>query len=140
MELPSPFEAVNRAPGWLYCGRSTHVWAPYYTLHKIMAGLLDQYEQRGSSQAMDVLLKMASYLHRRIAALREKQGAAWWAQCLQVEFGGMNEASVSSLHTYHSTFHFKLLLSRWLHVRTGRLLLVRHHGRSTAQAARRLVL
>ena len=63
-----------------------------------MAGLLDQYEQRGSSQAMDVLLKMASYLHRRIAALREKRGAAWWEQCLQVEFGGMNEASVSSLH------------------------------------------
>ena len=70
---------------------TTHVWAPYYTLHKIMAGLLDQYEQRGSAEAMDVLLKMASYLHRRIAALRAAKGEAWWAECLTVEFGGMNE-------------------------------------------------
>ena len=31
------------------------VWAPYYTLHKILAGLLDSYELCGNRQALDVL-------------------------------------------------------------------------------------
>jgi DUF1680 family protein len=69
----------------------TRVWAPYYTLHKIMAGLLDQYEQRGSSQAMDVLRQMAAYLHKRISALKAAKGEAWWVYSLDTEFGGMNE-------------------------------------------------
>lgn len=76
---------------------STHVWAPYYTMHKIMAGLLDQYEQRGNNQAMDVLQKLAGYLHKRIKALKAAKGEAWWAFCLKMEFGGMNE--VGCKHT-----------------------------------------
>ena len=32
------------------------VWAPYYTLHKIMAGLLDVHQLGGNPQALDVLL------------------------------------------------------------------------------------
>src|SRR5262249_20678296 len=35
------------------------VWAPYYTIHKIMAGLVDVYELCGSRQALDVVTKMA---------------------------------------------------------------------------------
>jgi len=30
------------------------VWAPYYTLHKIMAGLLDMHLLAGNAQALDV--------------------------------------------------------------------------------------
>jgi DUF1680 family protein len=70
---------------------TTLVWAPFYTLHKIMAGLLDQYEQRGSEKAMSVLVKMAAYLHGRISKLKVDKGEQWWAECLVTEFGGMNE-------------------------------------------------
>ena len=35
------------------------VWAPWYTLHKIMAGLLDAYQLAGNAQALDVLTNMA---------------------------------------------------------------------------------
>ena len=71
---------------------ATEVWAPYYTLHKIMAGLLDQHEQRGgNAAALAVLTRLAAYLHGRIAALKAAKGEAWWAACLDVEFGGMNE-------------------------------------------------
>jgi len=63
-----------------------------------MAGLLDQYEQRGNSQAMDVLIKLAEYLHKRISKLKATKGEAWWAECLTVEFGGMNEVSYSLFH------------------------------------------
>ncbi len=36
------------------------VWAPYYTLHKMMAGLLDMHQLCGNQQALDVLLKQVA--------------------------------------------------------------------------------
>ena len=90
-----------------------------------MAGLLDQYEQRGSSTAMDVLLKMASYLHKRIAELCDAKGAAWWAECLKVEFGGMNEArnpACSCSILYLNSYAIDLS------IRTGRVLSFCNHG------------
>ncbi len=63
------------------------VWAPYYTLHKIMAGLLDMYQHAGNRQALDVLVKMADWVKFRMDRLpREKQQAM-----LMTEYGGMNE-------------------------------------------------
>jgi DUF1680 family protein len=35
------------------------VWAPFYTIHKIMAGCLDMYTHCGNEQALDVTEKMA---------------------------------------------------------------------------------
>ncbi|GHH91757.1 glycoside hydrolase family 127 protein [Streptomyces capillispiralis] len=62
-------------------------WAPYYTLHKIMAGLLDQYRLAGDRQALDVLLEMAAWADARTAPLsRERMQTV-----LKVEFGGMND-------------------------------------------------
>jgi uncharacterized protein len=42
---------------------------PYYTVHKIMAGLLDAYHYVGNQQALDVVSKMADYFQARLAAL-----------------------------------------------------------------------
>ncbi|HYA48725.1 MAG TPA: beta-L-arabinofuranosidase domain-containing protein, partial [Burkholderiales bacterium] len=41
------------------------VWAPYYTIHKIMAGLLDMYEFAGNGQALDVVEGMAHWVKSR---------------------------------------------------------------------------
>src|ERR671933_176851 len=38
------------------------VWAPYYTLHKILAGLLDVYLLCDEQQALDVLVKLADWV------------------------------------------------------------------------------
>ena len=38
------------------------VWAPFYTIHKIMAGLLDMNQLAGNAQALDVLEKMAQWV------------------------------------------------------------------------------
>ncbi len=63
------------------------VWAPYYTIHKIMAGLLDVSQLCGNSQALDIVTKMASWVKFRVDHINEeKQQAA-----LGTEFGGMNE-------------------------------------------------
>ncbi|GAA4798938.1 glycoside hydrolase family 127 protein [Streptomyces ziwulingensis] len=62
-------------------------WAPYYTLHKIMAGLLDQYRLGGNEEALTVLLGMAAWTEARTAPLsRERMQTV-----LKVEFGGMND-------------------------------------------------
>ncbi|MBE8524566.1 glycoside hydrolase family 127 protein [Amycolatopsis sp. H6(2020)] len=63
------------------------VWAPYYTLHKIMAGLLDQYLLAGNQQALDVLLRKAAWTKTRTDPLSTAQMQA----ALRTEFGGMPE-------------------------------------------------
>jgi uncharacterized protein len=63
------------------------VWAPWYTLHKIMAGLLDSYQQCSNAQALEVLTNMADWVKSRVDKLPvEKMQAS-----LDTEFGGMNE-------------------------------------------------
>ncbi|MFS8204080.1 beta-L-arabinofuranosidase domain-containing protein [Streptomyces sp. CWNU-52B] len=68
-------------------------WAPYYTLHKIMAGLLDQYELGGDEQALAVLLAMAAWVDARTAPLSAER----MQTLLKVEFGGMNDV-LARLH------------------------------------------
>jgi uncharacterized protein len=63
------------------------VWAPWYTLHKIMAGLLDMYTLTGNAQALDVVKGMANWAKRRMDRLDDNAMQAM----LRVEFGGMNE-------------------------------------------------
>ena len=38
------------------------VWAPFYTIHKIMAGLLDMYVYCGNEQALDIVEKVAGWV------------------------------------------------------------------------------
>ncbi len=63
------------------------VWAPYYTLHKIMAGLLDMYQLAGNHQALDVLEKQAAWVRFRMDRLTHEQQQAM----LMTEHGGMTE-------------------------------------------------
>ena len=42
------------------------VWAPWYTLHKIMAGLLDANQLCGNAQALEVLTNMANWVKFRV--------------------------------------------------------------------------
>lgn len=45
------------------------VWAPYYTYHKIMQGLLDAFDRTGNRKAYEMVIDMASYVERRISKL-----------------------------------------------------------------------
>ncbi len=45
------------------------VWAPYYTIHKIMAGLLDAHAHTGDAEALRVVLRLADYFAARLARL-----------------------------------------------------------------------
>ena len=63
------------------------VWAPYYTIHKIMAGLLDAYLLADSDQALQVLTKQADWVKFRVDRLSDEQQQ----RALDTEFGGMSE-------------------------------------------------
>jgi uncharacterized protein len=63
------------------------VWAPYYTLHKIMAGLLDVYLHCDDKQALDLVVKMADWVKFRVDRLSDEQQQ----RALNTEFGGMEE-------------------------------------------------
>lgn len=45
------------------------VWAPYYTYHKIMQGLLDVYTRTGNKTALEIVVNMASYIEGRMSKL-----------------------------------------------------------------------
>ena len=63
------------------------VWAPWYTLHKIMAGLTDMYLYAGNKQALTVVEKMSGWAYRKLQGLSAEQLAAMERE----EFGGMME-------------------------------------------------
>jgi DUF1680 family protein len=63
------------------------VWAPFYTIHKIMAGLVDQYQLAGNKQALDVVQGMAGWADEWTASKSE----AHMQDILETEYGGMNE-------------------------------------------------
>ena len=64
-----------------------NVWAPFYTIHKIMAGHLDMYTLAGNEQALDTVEKMAGWVRSWSDPLSEAQ----MQRVLLVEYGGMGE-------------------------------------------------
>lgn len=72
------------------------VVVPYYTIHKIMAGLLDAHHYLGNTQALAVAVKMAGYFEKRLAALDagqiEKMFRTDRSRNPQNEFGAMSDA------------------------------------------------
>ena len=66
-----PLGAFDRVEGKQ--GNSAGVIVPYYTIHKIMAGLLDAHHYLGNTQALQVAVKMANYFEKRLAALTPEQ-------------------------------------------------------------------
>jgi len=80
------------------------VWAPWYTLHKIAAGLIDAYWYTGNQQSLEVVSRMASWAYKKVDTLSENQ----LALMLRNEFGGMNEAWYNLYSITGNPMHRKL--------------------------------
>lgn len=63
------------------------VWAPYYTLHKIFAGLEDMYVYCDNQQALEMAKKFGDWVIARNGKLTDAQMQAM----METEHGGMNE-------------------------------------------------
>jgi uncharacterized protein len=80
------------------------VWAPYYTLHKIMAGLLDMYVYCDNTDALDVLKRMAAWTKLRM----DKLNANDVQEMLKTEFGGMAETLANLSAVTHDRTYLDL--------------------------------
>lgn len=67
------------------------LWSPWYTLHKVFAGLLDAYLYADNQKAKDVVIKFADWADAITSRLTEEQ----LQTMLACEFGGMNEALIN---------------------------------------------
>ncbi|WP_051393231.1 beta-L-arabinofuranosidase domain-containing protein [Glycomyces arizonensis] len=81
-------------------GGNAGIWAPYYTCHKIMAGLLDAHRLAGSAAALDIAVGMGEWAHSRLAELPRERLDRMWSIYIAGEYGGMNEsmATLAGLH------------------------------------------
>ncbi|XBI40046.1 hypothetical protein VPH35_124704 [Triticum aestivum] len=67
------------------------VWAPYYTIHKIMQGLLDQYTVAGNGKALAMVVAMAGYFGERVRSVIQRHSIERHWTSLNEETGGMND-------------------------------------------------
>ena len=64
------------------------VWAPFYTLHKIVQGLIDQYTMCGNETALTIAKGMGNWAYNKLKPLSEETRL----RMIRNEFGGFNEA------------------------------------------------
>lgn len=95
-----PDQFIMLEKGAKYGGQKNQVWAPYYTLHKILAGLIDIYEVSGNQKALDVAVGMSDWVYARLSRLPQETLIKIWNTYIAGEFGGMNETMA---HLYRIT-------------------------------------
>ncbi|WOC31829.1 MULTISPECIES: beta-L-arabinofuranosidase domain-containing protein [Caproicibacterium] len=66
---------------------SKPVWVPWYTMHKILAGILSVYELAGLPEALQIASALGDWVCERTA----RWSAQVQANVLAVEYGGMND-------------------------------------------------
>lgn len=86
-----PDQFIMLEKGATYGTQDTQIWAPYYTLHKILAGLLDSYEVAGNKKALDIASAMGAWAYTRLKALPPETRISMWNRYIAGEYGGMNE-------------------------------------------------
>lgn len=102
---PDQFIMLER--GAKYGGQKNQVWAPYYTLHKIMAGLTDIYEVSGNKKALEIASNMGDWVYARLSNLPTDTLIKMWNTYIAGEFGGMNESMARLYRITNQPNHLK---------------------------------
>ncbi|WP_340114713.1 beta-L-arabinofuranosidase domain-containing protein [Maribellus mangrovi] len=87
-----PDQFIMLEHGAKYGTDNDKVWAPYYTLHKILAGLMDVYDVSGNEKALKIVEGMGDWVHARLSVVPTETLISIWNTYIAGEFGGMNEA------------------------------------------------
>ena len=72
---------------WDRLENGERVWAPFYTIHKVMAGLFDMYRLAGNRQALQIVEGVATWVDEWTG----QQPEQCVPKILDVEFGGIAE-------------------------------------------------
>jgi uncharacterized protein len=86
-----PDQFIMLEQGATYGTQDSQIWAPYYTLHKILAGLLDCYEVGGNQKALEIARNMGAWVYARLKVLPTQTRINMWNRYIAGEYGGMNE-------------------------------------------------
>jgi uncharacterized protein len=70
------------------------IWAPWYTCHKILAGLLDAYRYTANPLALELAEGLGRWAHSRLSTCAPAQLERMWGIYIGGEVGGMNDALV----------------------------------------------
>jgi len=74
-----------------HLAQEKQVWAPFYTYHKIMAGLLDMFTLTGNTDALRMAEGMGQWAQDFMVGISTDQRQ----RMLRTEYGGMNEVLVN---------------------------------------------
>lgn len=88
-----------------WIARGKRVWAPQYTLHKTIMGLLDAYQRTGNGQALEIVQNFARWFVRWSGQFTREE----FDRILDVETGGMLEVWVQLWSITHDPDHKKLM-------------------------------
>ncbi len=86
------------------------VWAPWYTLHKLYSGLIDQYLYTSNQQALQIATRMADWAYNKLQPLDEETRRLM----IRNEFGGVNE-SFYNLYALTGNEKYKWLAEYFYH-------------------------
>ncbi len=90
-------------------GTTSDTWVPWYTMHKIVNGLVETYRLAGNETALEVAENLGEWIYNRTL----KWDANVQKRVLNVEYGGMNDClyelykCVKARGDYASVDHFK---------------------------------
>ncbi len=68
-------------------GNTSGTWVPWYSLHKILAGLIDVYAFTGNKEALTIASKLGDWVYSRTSQWSPDMQKT----VLNVEYGGMND-------------------------------------------------
>ena len=68
-------------------GNPADTWVPWYTVHKIINGLVEANKSGGSKQALEIGVNFAEWIYKRTSKWDEETQA----RVLATEYGGMND-------------------------------------------------
>lgn len=88
------------------------IWVPWYTTHKLLAGLTDAYLLCGNQQAKDVLIRLADWTISLTDKLTDEQ----MQQMMATEHGGVLE-SYTDVYALTGEPKYLKLAQRWYHKR-----------------------
>ncbi len=86
------------------------IWAPIYTQHKILAGLLDAYKLCGNETALETARKFADWMNSYMSQMNNDQVQLM----LNCEYGGINEA-LANLYAFTKEEKYLELARKYYH-------------------------
>ena len=95
-----------------WIARGKRVWAPQYTMHKVIMGLLDMYGYAGNTQALEIVKKLANWYLR----WSRQYDRETFDNILDVETGGMLEVWVQ-LYSYTGDPAHRELIDKYYRAR-----------------------